>query len=118
VRIKLDENLPAEPADDLGRLGHDVDTVAGESLTGAADARVVAAAISTDRVLFALDKGIGDVRRLRQRQAWRVVLFRLEKQSRGEVRRGVLRALPRVIRGMGDASNRLLVVTPLTLRVR
>jgi CRISP-associated protein Cas1 len=34
MRIKLDENLPAELADDLRRLGHLVDTVADEGLEG------------------------------------------------------------------------------------
>ena len=37
MRIKLDENLPAELVDDLAAMGHDADTVASEGLTGFAD---------------------------------------------------------------------------------
>jgi predicted nuclease of predicted toxin-antitoxin system len=43
VRLKLDENRPAELADDLAALGHDVDSVHGEGLAGAPDTRVAAA---------------------------------------------------------------------------
>jgi len=44
VKFKLDENLPASSARTLAKSGHDVDTVAAEGLTGAADPDVVAAA--------------------------------------------------------------------------
>jgi len=40
MRIKLDENLPAELADDLRRLGHLVDTVADEGLEGQPPERI------------------------------------------------------------------------------
>jgi hypothetical protein len=44
VRFKLGENLPASAAAVLASAGHDVDTVAGEGLTGARDPDVVSAA--------------------------------------------------------------------------
>jgi predicted nuclease of predicted toxin-antitoxin system len=44
VKFKLDENLPVSSARSLTKSGHDVDTVAAEGLTGAADHDVVAAA--------------------------------------------------------------------------
>ncbi|MGH9105345.1 MAG: hypothetical protein ACRDZX_05815, partial [Acidimicrobiales bacterium] len=34
VRVKLDENLPADAADVLRAKGHDVETAAGEGLAG------------------------------------------------------------------------------------
>jgi hypothetical protein len=40
MRIKLDENLPAELANDLRRLGHVVDSVTDEGLAGRADSLV------------------------------------------------------------------------------
>jgi predicted nuclease of predicted toxin-antitoxin system len=43
VRIKLDENIPVSAADLADDLGHDADTVTGESLAGATDADVLAA---------------------------------------------------------------------------
>lgn len=59
MRIKLDENLPAELGDDLRGLGHDVDSVVTERLAGRPDSVVVTAARKADRILFTLDKGIG-----------------------------------------------------------
>jgi hypothetical protein len=47
MRIKLDENLPAELADDLRRLGHVVDSVTDEGLAGRADSLVADAAPRT-----------------------------------------------------------------------
>jgi Domain of unknown function (DUF5615) len=56
MRIKLDENLPAELADDLRQLGHLVDTVADEGLEGRADPVVADAARTARRCLFSLDR--------------------------------------------------------------
>jgi predicted nuclease of predicted toxin-antitoxin system len=55
VKFKLDENLPASAAATLGSAGHDVDTVAGEGLTGAGDPDVVSAATGAGRILVSLD---------------------------------------------------------------
>lgn len=44
MKFKLDENLPAELADDLASFGHDADTVDGKGLKGASDAQVLLAA--------------------------------------------------------------------------
>lgn len=41
MKFKLDENLPASSARLLAKSGHDVDTVAAEGLTGAADPDVL-----------------------------------------------------------------------------
>lgn len=47
MRLKLDENLPAELAEDLRAVGHDVDTVSSEGRGGSADHVVATAARST-----------------------------------------------------------------------
>ncbi len=52
MRFKLDENLPISSAPELTMLGHDVDTVGTEGLSGAADRVVVAAATAEGRVLI------------------------------------------------------------------
>lgn len=54
MRIKLDENLPDELADDLRRLGHLVDTVADEGPEGKPDPLVADAARCGRRCLFSL----------------------------------------------------------------
>lgn len=62
MRIKLDENLPRDPADELARWGHDVDTVLDEQLGGHKDPVVVQAASDDGRLVITLDRGIGDIR--------------------------------------------------------
>jgi predicted nuclease of predicted toxin-antitoxin system len=61
VKFKIDENLPAELAEDLERLGHSADTIADEGLVGAVDSVVVAAAKVEGRIVLTLDKGIADI---------------------------------------------------------
>ncbi len=63
MRIKLDENLPVELADDLRAVGHDVESVVTEGLSGRSDGAIVSAVRRERRTLFTLDKGIGDLRR-------------------------------------------------------
>ena len=116
VRIKLDENLPAELAEDLRRLGHDADTVGEEDLAGAGDQAVSSAAARAGRVLFTLDKGIGDVRRFNPSAYAGIVLFRFEQHGRGTVRQGVLAAMEGLSRL--PITGRLVVATPTSLRVR
>jgi predicted nuclease of predicted toxin-antitoxin system len=62
VRLKLDENLPHDLADELTRQGHDVDTVLDEQLGGHKDSVVVQAATDNDRMVITLDRGVGDIR--------------------------------------------------------
>jgi predicted nuclease of predicted toxin-antitoxin system len=62
MRIKLGENMPARLVRELGKLGHNVDTVPAEQLASRPDAEIRAAAQRTrrflitpgDRSLFAL----------------------------------------------------------------
>jgi len=88
MRIKLDENLPAELADDLVRLGHLVDTVVGEGLEGRAYPLVADAARRARRCL-----------------------------GRSAVRRGVLELLPEIERRQ-PLTRLLLVAGDSGIRVR
>jgi hypothetical protein len=63
VKIKLDENLPARLASALRDLGHDVDTVSAERLTGRDDEDVWQAAQSVERFLIIQDLDFSDARR-------------------------------------------------------
>lgn len=62
MRLKLDENLPSDLADNVSARGHDVDTVADEGLAGEDDAAVLTAATEHERMIITLDRGFGDVR--------------------------------------------------------
>ena len=116
MRIKLDENLPVELVEDLQALGHEVDSVVSEGLAGQPDSIVADAARRRHRVLFTLDKGLGDIRRFPPRRHSGVVLFRLSSRGRGAVRKAVLGSLPRI--DGGRVAGRLLVVTEGSIRAR
>jgi hypothetical protein len=63
VKIKLDENLPARLVAVLTGLGHNVDSVRTEQLTGRADPNVWSAAQAAQRFLITQDLDFSDVRR-------------------------------------------------------
>ena len=117
MRIKLDENLPVELADDLRSLGHLVDTVADEGVEGRADPLVADAARQARRCLFSLDKGLGDIRRYVPKAYYGIVLFRFKRAGRNAVRRGVLDLLP-AIEARQPSRGLLLVAGDSGIRVR
>jgi predicted nuclease of predicted toxin-antitoxin system len=65
----------------LTSVGHDVDTVPQEGLTGATDPDVVAAATAAGRILISLDRGLGDIRAYPPGSHARIVVLRLTDQS-------------------------------------
>jgi len=117
MRIKLDENLPAELAEDLRALGHDTDSVASEGLVDKPDTVIAYFARQSDRVLVTLDKGLGDIRRFPPKHYRGIVLFRLGNKGRTATRRIVLTALARIEKER-RLSGRLLIVSESSIRFR
>jgi len=117
MRIKLDENLPLELAEDLRSLRHLVDTVADERMEGRPDSFVADAARRARRCLFTLDKGLGDIRQYRPKTYRGIVLFRFRRVGRIAVRRAVLELLPEIERRQ-PLKGQLLVVSDSAIRVR
>jgi predicted nuclease of predicted toxin-antitoxin system len=60
MRLKLDENLDVRLADQLRSAGHDVETIRGESLSGAPDHEVFARVVEEKRSLVTLDMDFSD----------------------------------------------------------
>ena len=114
--IKIDENLPVELVRDLRVLGYDADTVTDEGLRGAADAAVVDAALTADRVLFTLDKGIANLKTYPIQQHAGVVLFRPDTSGRGAVIAFVRQRLREVLEM--DLKGRPAIVGPSRIRFR
>jgi predicted nuclease of predicted toxin-antitoxin system len=81
VKIKLDENLPERLVPVLNALGHDVDTVRGERLTGRADADVWNAAQIAQRFLITQDLDFSDMRRYTPGTHARLLRVRLTRPS-------------------------------------
>jgi len=61
MKIKLDENLPEQLANNLRALGHDVETVPAEGMTGYEDADIWAAAKREQRFLLTQDLDFSNV---------------------------------------------------------
>jgi predicted nuclease of predicted toxin-antitoxin system len=82
MKIKLDENLPADIAEVLTVLGHDVHTVPDENLGGKSDDVIFMAAIGEGRLLVTQDLDFSDVRRFKPGTHPGIVLIRLHDPSR------------------------------------
>ena len=97
-------------------MGHDAETVADEDLCGSPDPVIVDAARSADRILFTLDKGIGN---LKQYPVWRhagIVLIRPDTSGRSAVTAFVRERLSKILEM--DLTNRFTVVGASRIRFR
>lgn len=115
MRLKLDENLGLRHAEMLRRAGHDVDTVHDESLSGAPDEAVLAAAREADRALVTLDLDFADPMRFPPATTAGLVVLR----PRSHLARDSIEAvLAQLVAGLAtsDVNGRLWVVEPGRLR--
>ena len=117
MKFKIDENLPAELAEQLRHLGEDADTVVDEGLAGALDSRIVLETRRERRVLVTLDKGLGDVRG-RGDDEPAVVLVRFPAAGRKALLDFLTPLLPALAIRLRTGSYRVLVVTERGIRAR
>jgi predicted nuclease of predicted toxin-antitoxin system len=82
MKIKLDENLPARLIEGLAKLGHDVDSVPQEALSGQPDTKVWDASQEAGRFLITQDLDFSDVRRFTPGTHRGILLVRLSNPSR------------------------------------
>jgi len=82
LKIKLDENIPTDAAEDLQRLGHDVHTVFDEGLSAADDGRVWEVAQREQRLLITQDVGFEDPQAHSPGAHSGVIFLRLDNASR------------------------------------
>jgi predicted nuclease of predicted toxin-antitoxin system len=116
MRLKLDENLPSDLADNLSSRGHDVDTVADEGLSGEDDPTVLTAAIQHERLIMTLDRGFGDVRIYPPGSHPGIVVLRPVNQDPRSIDRLVDRFLDE--HGLADFKRCPVIVEPGQVRVR
>lgn len=116
MRIRLDENLPAEAADDLPDRGHDVETVVQEGLAGRSDKLVLAAARRERRTLITLDKGVrGSLAGSRGADLQPIIVLRLH----GSGAKAVGAASVRAVAELSESAPFITaVVTDAAIRVR
>jgi len=82
VKIKLDENLPERLVPALVALGHDVDTVRAERLTGYTDPNVWKGAQVAQRFFITQDLDFSDVRQYTPGTHAGLLLVRLPRPGR------------------------------------
>jgi predicted nuclease of predicted toxin-antitoxin system len=116
MRIKLDENLPADLVADLAALGHDVDTVPAEGLAGHSDPTVWAAAQAAQRFLITQDLDFSDVRVFAPGTHQGLMLVRLREPSRSRLRARVLAVFR--TEDVESWQRCLLVVSDRKVRIR
>ncbi|MEA3277704.1 MAG: DUF5615 family PIN-like protein [Pseudomonadota bacterium] len=85
MKIKLDENIPAALVAELSDLGHDVDSVPQEGLTGQSDPDVWAGAQDSGRFLITQDLDFSDVRQFTPGTHRGLLLVRLKQPGRRAV---------------------------------
>jgi predicted nuclease of predicted toxin-antitoxin system len=76
MRFKLDENLGSRTARLFPSSGHEVETVAQEKLSGAADARLLQRCIEERRCLITLDLDFADTTRFPPRHTSGIAVLR------------------------------------------
>ncbi len=82
MKVKLDENLPFGLATLLKDLGHDVDTVRGEGLTGCTDDELWQAAQKESRFLITQDMDFSDSQKFAPGTHKGLLLVRLHSPHR------------------------------------
>jgi len=90
MRIKLDENIPVSLVTALDALGHDVDSVPQEGLTGKPDPDVWRGAQESGRFLITQDLDFSDVRRYAPGTHHGLLLVRLKQPGRRAVSKRVI----------------------------
>jgi predicted nuclease of predicted toxin-antitoxin system len=61
MKVKIDENRPAEIATDLRDFGHDAKTVVDHGMVGIAEEQLMSHAEEEFRILMTMDKGIASI---------------------------------------------------------
>lgn len=85
MKVKLDENIPAELAEVLAEIGYDTDTVPQEGLAGQPDPVVWSASVQAGRFLVTQDLDFSDIRRFSPGTHPGLLLVRLNEPSRSRL---------------------------------
>ena len=116
MKIKLDENLPDRLVAVLTGLGHNVDTVRTEQLTGRADPDVSSAAQAAQRFLITQDLDFSDVRRFTPGTHAGLLLVRLTRPGRHALFERVLTVFQ--TEKIEEWTGCLVVATDQKIRIR
>lgn len=116
MKIKLDENMPAQLVGILGSLGHDVETVIQEGLAGHPDPDIWEQTQQEGRFLITQDLDFSDIKRFSPGNHHGLLLVRLRSPGRLSITRKI-----RKVFETENASNWqkcFVVVTDRKLRIQ
>ena len=116
MKVKLDENIPVRLVDVLSHMGHDVDTVKSEGLTGRPDADVWDASQRDGRLLITQDLDFSDVRNFKPGTHHGLLLVRLRGPGSNALL-GRIRAAAQQ-EGLESFARCFAVLTDRKLRIR
>ena len=116
MKVKLDENVPADLVAALEQLGHEVDTVPQEMLTGRADPVVQRAAQAESRFLVTQDKKFIDERNWLSNPGAGAMLVRIDNENRERLTSAVVNAF--ATEPVETWYGCIVVVTEARVRVR
>jgi predicted nuclease of predicted toxin-antitoxin system len=116
MRIKLDENMPAGLAVLLSELGHEVDTVPSENLSGRDDVSIWEATQRSQRFLVTQDLDFSDIRRFAPGTHKGIMVVRLRAPGRIALTQRVFSAF---MSGQVESwEGCFVMVTDLKIRIR
>jgi predicted nuclease of predicted toxin-antitoxin system len=116
LKLKIDENLPADCAVLLRDAGYEADTVADERLAGADDTVIASRSRSDDRVLVTLDLDFSNVQSYPPAQHAGIIVLRPKRQDK----RTVLALMERIVFALSSRTpaGELWIVEPDRIRFR
>ena len=115
MRIKVDEDLPAEVADLLQDAGHDARSVVGQGMTGMPDEGLWRVVQGEGMCLFTADKGFANAQVFPPGTHGGIVLLRLPRESRA----GYVRLTESLLASVNveSAIGAIMAVTPDAIRI-
>lgn len=115
MRLKLDENLGFRWRDRLQEVGHDVDTVIDDQLSGASEVSVLDAAVAASRAMVTLDVDFVNALRFPPHRTPGIAVLRVRDRPG---RHDIDLVFATLIDGLGrlDLSGRLWVIEPNRIR--
>jgi len=123
MKIKLDENLPLRLVPALESLGHDVDTVADEGLSGKSDEAVWQASQQEKRFLITQDLDFSDTQQFQPGTHSGILLVRLREPGANALLHQVVSAMNDIFGGLQDIPAELrqgafIILTENKLRIK
>lgn len=115
MKIKIDENMPSSLVQALADLGHEVDRVLDEGLTGSPDQEVWKKCLEEGRFLITQDLDFADARKIAGKTHPGVMVLRSAETDGPLIHRLVLDSFKRAEAGL---AGKLVIVTETKVRIR